>query len=112
MFTRHFHVEGKYLGSREEGLQYIHGELHQPQHYAYFCPECGDTWARLPVDGVTTPNWWRIMGGNCRKHPGPSRFTVPGSLLLSWDEKFGENLPDGVIRWEFERHLAILKESA
>jgi len=105
-YIRHFFVGDKYYGSAEARKRIIHGELQEPQHYAMFCPECGEVWARMPVEGVTTPNWWRIIGGNCRRHPGPSPFVVAGSLMLNWEPELQEMLPEELLReWELPLHF-------
>lgn len=110
MLLRHFYIWGNYYGSAPERQRFVHGILQDPQHYAMFCPECGEIWARMPVDGVHTSNWWRIIGGNCERHPGPSRFVVAGSLMMEWEKELQEILPDGVIRREFELHMELLNE--
>ena len=111
-YVQHIYVEGGYLGNIPRKKLFIHGELHEPQHYAYFCPSCGNLWARLPVDGTVTENWWRIVGGYCRKHPERSNpFSVAGSLMLGWEPEYCELLlscPD-VVKWEMARHLEFIE---
>lgn len=82
----------------------VHAERQPPRSYAYFCPHCGEVWARAEVAGCTQ---WEIGGGYCKEHAGPSPYTVPGSLLLAWELGYNASLlscPD-VVRWEFERHM-------
>ena len=111
MYTRHFYIWSNYYGAAEEHKRIIHAELHEPQHYAMFCPECGEVWARMPVDGVGTPNWWRIIGGNCERHPPTSRYVVGGSLILNWEQELTDLLPEAVLRRELELHLKLVEQA-
>ena len=109
-FIRHFNVTNQYgietcLGAAEDHLRFIHAEAQEPQPYAMFCPTCGEIWAKMPVDGSNRE--WRIIGGYCEQHPGPSRYTVHGSLMLAWEPELTEILPDEVIRREFELHMRL-----
>jgi hypothetical protein len=105
VFTRHFHINDSYFGSATEHRRQIHAQLDEPQHYAMFCPSCGDLWARMPVDGVTTLNWWRIIGGCCEKCQPASPYVLAGSLIMNWEPDLQKILPEAVVRREFELHL-------
>jgi hypothetical protein len=70
-----------------------------------FCPTCGEIWARMPVGGSSQP--WRIIGGYCEQHPGPSTYVVHGSLMLNWEPELTAILPDDVIRREFDLHMRL-----
>jgi hypothetical protein len=103
MFDQGVIVEGRFLGSFIRGLKQVHAQFDPPFSYAYFCPTCGEVWARCPIEGRP----FQIQGGYCRKHPGPSPYTVPGSLMLAWEPAYNDLLlscPD-VVAWEFNRHL-------
>ena len=109
-FVRHFYLKDQYgveslLGSGTEHMRFVHAEAQQPQPYAMFCPTCGEMWARMPVDGSNRE--WRIIGGYCEQHPGPSRYVVHGSLMLQWEPELTAILPDEVIRREFEVHMRL-----
>jgi len=108
MYDQHFHVEGRFLGSVVRSHVIVHGERQPAYSYAYFCPDCGELWAKCPVtDENGFVNKWQIQGGHCRLHPGPSQFTVAGSLLLAWEPEYSALLlscPD-VVRWEYQRHM-------
>jgi len=106
-YLRHFWLGNTYLGSAEDHLRFVHAEVQQPQPYAMFCPTCGELWARMPVDGSSRE--WRIIGGYCERHPGTSRFVVPGSLILNWEPELYEILPEAVLRRELLLHLDLLE---
>ena len=107
-YLRHFWVGNTYLGSAEDRLRFVHAEAQQPQPYAMFCPTCGEIWARMPVDG--SQREWRIVGGHCEQHPGPSRFVVAGSLIMVWEPELYEILPEEVLKRELRLHLNLLEK--
>jgi hypothetical protein len=109
MYEQSIYIEGRFLGSFIRPAAIVHAERQQPYSYAYFCPECGEVWARCPVQRIgdnLSRSMYQIQGGYCRRHVGPSPFTVAGSLLLSWEPEYSNLLlscPD-VVRWEWKRH--------
>lgn len=117
MYEQHFYAEDRFLGSVVRPAMIVRAERQPPYSYAYFCPKCGELWAKCPVKplGVlgelVEVNQWQIQGGYCRYHPGPSPFTVAGSLLLSWEPEYTNLLlscPD-VVEWECQRHLEFIE---
>ena len=112
MYDQHFHVEGRFLGSVTRPATIVHAERQPPYSYAYFCPDCGNLWAKCPVSDTNGRVMkWQIQGGHCKDHPGPSAFTVAGSLLLAWEEEYSALLlscPD-VVKWEFDRHMEFIE---
>lgn len=112
MYEQFVYVNDRFLGSFPRPSVFVHAERQPAYSYAYFCPNCGDIWARCPVTASNGfVNKWTIEGGYCREHPGPSPFTVAGSLLLSWEPDYSNLLlscPD-VVRWEFDRHMEFAK---
>lgn len=112
MYEQSIHVEGRFLGSFIRPATIVHAERQPPYSYVYVCPECGDLWARCPVsDTDGNMSKFQVQGGYCRKHPGPSPFTVAGSLLLSWEPEYSSLLlscPDMVL-WEFNRHMEFFE---
>ena len=99
-----FWVEGEYLGFAPRTLTFVHAEAQEPHSLCYVCPQCGDAWARCRMAGGKMTNWWMTITANCRKHAGHS-LIVPGSLWLSWDKELTDSFPDGVLKWEFDRHI-------
>jgi hypothetical protein len=115
MYEQHFYVEGTFLGSVVRPAMIVHAERQPPYSYVYLCPDCGEVWARCPVKRTDydppRESKWQVQGGYCRQHPGPSPFTVAGSLLLSWEPEYSNLLlscPD-VVKWEFERHMEFIE---
>lgn len=108
-FVRHFYVKTgqdfEWLGDADDHVRFIHAEAQEPQSYAMFCPICGDIWARMPI--YNSRREWRIIGGYCEQHPGPSRYVVHGSLMLNWEPELTAILPDEVIKREFEVHIRL-----
>lgn len=108
MYEQSIWVDGKFLGSFVRPPMIVHAERQPPRSLAYFCPHCGQIWARAIVEGCMQ---WEIGGGYCKEHAGPSPFTVPGSLLLSWEQEYSSLLlscPD-IVRWEMERHIEFIE---
>ena len=104
------------LGTFPRSLVRVHAEWQAPYSHAWFCPDCGEVWAKAETykDPESLENEkFTIEGGQCAKHPGPSPYHVPGTMLLAWDEEFNQLLlscPDAVKR-EFELHLKFAERS-
>lgn len=119
MFTRHFIVEGKYLGSVQLKAEWPHKSTTPvpPKGQCFFCPACARLWAECPVEGQSSMIWSLV----CERHApgdkiggmGPERTGMylvgscspPGSLWLSWDNDFNSTLPAAVVSRELILHL-------
>lgn len=102
MYTQHYIVGGKYLGQSPRSKVHVHEELQPPYSFAYFCPQCGDVWARCPVVKDSTQETQRYMvhALACEKHQ-QDRFLQPaGAMMLSWDEVYNAAMPLEVLRRE------------
>lgn len=112
MFEQHFFIDSRFMGSVVRPAMIVHAERQPPYSVAYFCPHCGEVWARaVTTNGNGQVQKWEIGGGHCRLHPGPSPYTVPGSLLLAWEPEYNALLlscPD-VVKWEFDRHMEFIE---
>lgn len=106
-FTRHFFVGKQYLGSGPDRLRFIHGEAQQPWPYVVFCSDCGDIWARMPVDGSSRE--WGVLGRHCEAHSRYSR-EIPGSLIVDWEPELFETFSPEMIQREFDLHLKYLEK--
>ena len=107
--------QSKYLGCAMTGNKRVHAEYQPPYSHAWFCPECGNLWAKSIVKKAYTDDTqkYTIEGGYCELHPGPSPYHVPGTMLLAWDEEFNQLLlscPDAVKR-EFALHMKFYERS-
>jgi len=80
-----------------------------PLSYAYFCPTCGEVWARAVCENRPFFVW--TVG--CRKHQ-QYNFLIAGSLMLPLEPDFNAILPLDVLKWELERHIDfyLAKEAA
>ena len=112
-YTQHFFVQGKYLGAALRGKVFVHADLQAPCSYLFYCPCCGDAWARCPVEhnatqAISTFQAWARV---CPKHR-QSSIDVPGSLWMNWEADFTAAFPEEVVRWEFQRHMALYQETA
>jgi hypothetical protein len=72
-----------------------------PWSRAYFCPTCGQIWARV----VTPPSLFHVYVTPCENHP-QSPFIVAGSIWDPLDRDFNEALPLSTITREFALHCA------
>lgn len=59
---------------------------------AFFCPECGEIWGRVLVEGAA----WHAVQIPCERHGG-------GSFIFPWRRQFSE-FPPAVLSYE----LAVL----
>ena len=106
LHTRHFIIGGKLLGSAAIPLPYAQSDRYALTSYAYFCPHCGDTWARCPVEipAWQQPSQWTVWNCPCKSCKAYSG-QVPGSLLFPWDAVYSELVLSAIPHWEFQRHL-------
>jgi hypothetical protein len=111
MSTQTFIAAGKNFGASPRGFVVRHAEAHSPHSYAFFCPVCGEVWARAPVEDGGKMNQFLVLTRRCRQHSSPDPIDVPGSLFVEWDEAFNEAMPDQLIlEWELPRHLDYAEE--
>lgn len=73
-----------------------------PSSFAFFCPYCGQVWARAHCEGRV----YRVWAVECSRHPAPSWTQVAGSLWLEWDKEFTACFPPAVMEREVQIHLA------
>jgi len=113
------HQATYFLHSKFSGQSIIESRF-PPLSLAYFCPVCGDIWARVVVEGAG----WAVEHAPCEKHKptgGDDWGRVPGSLLLSqlsskdlstmWQGRAIENLPESLLARELSLHLKHFEES-
>lgn len=113
MFDQAFYVQDLFRGSVTRGLVRVHAEYQKPYSYAWFCPDCGEVWAKAPVTDNHGTSKYTIEGGQCWMHPGPSPYHVPGTMLVAWDDTFNELLlscPD-LVKREFDLHMKFYERS-
>jgi hypothetical protein len=100
--TQSFFVGDEFLGESPRGLQ--HRTNAYPLSIAFFCPSCGDIWARCPVEGSPRSRW-RVAFSACERCDRIDILNLPGSLWLPLDTDFQNALPHAALLREF--HLAL-----
>jgi hypothetical protein len=110
MPTALYFVQGKLLGQSEFLCRL------PPHSLAYFCPTCGEVWARIVV---TEASYWSVEHVACEKHLPrgvPDWGKIPGTLcpsISSWKKDLSilwwgralEHLPPAVLQREFDLTL-------
>jgi len=67
---------------------------------AYFCPHCGEVWARFIAPGRS----WQVLTRNCDRCGIPNTLTPAGSVLLPYDPYFYKAFPVDILRREAILH--------
>ena len=102
-YSAEYFLHGTYLG----GLQYDSGRSDLGWHrssVAFFCPTCGDTWARMVVTASEgRACHFDVERVGCERHF--DLWNIPGSTLVGRLEGLVEDLPPALLRREFEVHL-------
>jgi hypothetical protein len=89
---QHFLVQSRYLGSRQVPAFLRSSTFGMRPTYGvcWFCPQCGEIWARLAVEGASYHQHWTE---SCPKHGGGAidrecRFEWwPSALEADWPEE-------------------------
>ena len=97
---RVFEIEGQVLGMGESGITHNHHEPVLPPSYAFLCPHCGRTWARVR----TGERLFFAQHIPCRECPEYAGF-IPGSVWLEWSPEYLASLPPLVVQRELMLHL-------
>lgn len=90
-------LEGQCLGHKVRGLQRTHEQLHVPFSHHYFCPACGEVWAKVVVMDEKTKHCFL---------PKPCPQHGLGSLLCSWDDYLNLSLATKAILREIDLCLS------
>ena len=104
-----FFIESRLLGEAPRGKVFWHEQLAEPPSDLFYCPICGEVWAKFPIlrdDGSCCK--WQSYSRMCRKcGPKHQRFLSdwPGSVTRTWDREYMQALPVPVLVWELERHI-------
>lgn len=97
-------IQGRTFGPFPVSPSFIKAELTPPRSYAYYCPICGDVWARRIISPAAR---WLFWSFHCPKHPDQSFWhTVPGSIIPSFlFEELWPDLPYSLQQREALLHL-------
>lgn len=93
-----------FLGNRllASGPHYWWDEArYERTSYAFFCPHCGETWARVANDA--SAHFWQAINAPCPKHG--TDYREGGTFILPWHRGCPEWLPPEVIQYELQTRL-------
>lgn len=97
-----FFSGSQYLGQGMLRLTFIKGELERPISRAFFCPICGEVWARVVVEGASE---FQSYTRTCARHDPRWSIEIPGSIWISWDRDFQDAFPSEALKREVRLHL-------
>ena len=98
-YTQTWFVDGSILGSAPCNLERTHNQLHSPRQYAFCCPLCGEVWARRIISPSTPWFFWTRPCSRCGD-PRSISWDTPGSVWISFDQTYLDNLPPFMLRYE------------
>ena len=76
--------------------------------FAYFCPHCGDIWARIVlVDSLGRQRHFQTEQVACEKHS--DQWNTPGSLIIRGLEGLVDILPLPILSREFMLYVKELE---
>ena len=103
MPTQTWIVEGQVFPPEPIGLEYIHAQPCRPFPIAFFCPFCGDIWARRIIVGGNTE--WALFHVPCSKHPHSISRGLSGSIWVGFNTDSDRNLPRALLHREALLHI-------
>jgi hypothetical protein len=98
-------IQGEPYGEMDLQPEFRMGQLFQPEGRAYFCPDCGELWASIRVEGRPS----RVVTIACLTHHRHA-YWPGGSIWLSWEPHLMRELPPAALAYEAKRHVAIFDE--
>ena len=98
-YTQTWYLNGEILGSAPCSFERTHAQLHSPRQYAFACPVCGEVWARRIITPSTPWFFWTICCEKCSAK-NPNMLSLPGSVWLSYDQTYLDNLPLFILKHE------------
>lgn len=107
--TQTWFIGKECLGTSPIGMEYFGPTLATPRSYAFCCPVCGDVWARRIITPSTPWFFWTVCCKSCAAS-NPNALAIPGSVWLSWDDGYLNNLPLPVLKAEFLNLFPLTKE--
>lgn len=104
--TQIWTIDGEQFAPEPCAQELAHAEWHRPFSIAFFCPFCGDIWARrIVVDGHTE---WALWTKPCSRHPHSISRGLSGSVWCAYETEYCKNLPVEILRREFLLHFDAL----
>lgn len=100
-------IEGVTYEPAPIALERVHSEYQRPFSVAYFCPFCGEIWARRIVTdtGPGRDPEWSLWHRPCSKHPNSISRGLSGSVWLGHNIDVDRGLPLPVLKREALIHL-------
>jgi len=113
LFTAHYSTPDLDLGSSNLGLVRVHSELRPPESIAWFCPLCGEIWARREVKdrfGKHPYAWITYIRvcQSCVRGCYQSKLFPAGSLIRTCSDSELDDLPEPVLKRELDILLKLL----
>jgi hypothetical protein len=96
-WTQTWIIDGKLIAQAPCPQEHSHAELHPPESLGYFCPQCGELWARRIINPSTR---WHVLTRECPKHQAPRYCEPGGSVWRNLNPGFLQNLPKAVLKRE------------
>ena len=92
-------IAGRLYGPFPISPELTHAQVHAPRSYAWACPHCGEVWARRIIS--PSPRWffWTVCCEKC-KEKNDNSLTTPGSIWVSENRDYLDNLPVPIIQYE------------
>lgn len=78
MPERSIFIGPRLIGSDTVPFFYRHGQRISPKSHAFFCPVCGEIWARIFIPDTK----WYVIHRECSAHGNGWDLRVPGSPEL------------------------------
>lgn len=90
----------------------VHERYLPPLSVMFYCPKCGDVWAKCEVIADDKRQSWQSYARVCRKCPMHPMSDVPaGSMYFGWDKGFNEALPKELVEREFNIYFDHLNRN-
>lgn len=105
-WTQTWMIDGKLVCQAPISVEFSHAQPHAPYSYAYFCPQCGELWARRIISPATR---WNVLTHECPKHEAPRYCEPAGSIWKQLDPDFLNHLPKEILRREALLRLELDK---
>lgn len=107
IYSQHFFIGNDFKGTTQRSYFQFHAKLFEGRPFdvksnAWFCPTCGEVWARAILEDVGTGNThpYRVTMHGCSKHPSNNVQTPPGSVM-TWFDELLPYLPPAMVEYEF-----------
>ena len=113
IYLRSFFIGEHCLGEAQYNADPTCSTYQATESVAYFCPGCGEVWARVILSGTEVgkaARLWQVYQRTCGKCPTAHPQDLPGSLILASTMEILEELPKALWETEFQQHLRWKEE--